>query len=382
MARAALKLVESRFTRTETEVWKQDESAAHSLHYLVSWPEAFPSSLPAHFIDKYTVKGDVVLDPFCGSGTTPLEAKLRGRAAVACDLNPLAVKITRAKLDPADLTEVTLRLQMAVMKRPVDTATFKRTFAEFYDISTYRELINLREMLAGNEDRVSAFIEAVALGILHGHSAGFLSVYTNPQISLSPEAQLQLNLKRSQAPEYRAVIPRILRKTAVVLRDGVHSSYRSAQLGGRCVQCDARNLNNLSDGSVNLVITQPPLAGDSIYGSEMWLRNWFARIPPTRVSDSSTGTIEGWLDFMNEVLFELARVVMPGGRAILDLSEIRVENRTILLDEEILKLVEEVLQTFWTPESILIHQERTPSVDGTRMRRETSRHRILVLRRR
>lgn len=384
-SRAALKLIESPFVRQEVSLWEGDDSAsAHSLHGLLSWPDAFPAALPSYFIRKYTMKGDTVLDPFCGGGTTPLEAKLNGRVPIACDAHPLAVRATRAKLNPADLTEVTLRLQLANLKRPVDTASFNRMFSEFYDIATYRELVNLREMLAANFDRVAGFIESIALGLLHGHSAGYFSVYTNPHAALSPEAQLELNLKRGQAPDYRAVVPRLLRKTAVVLRDGIHSSHRSSGLEGKCALSDARNMTFLPDGSVNLVVTAPPLPGAALFSREHWLRLWFARVQSSNRDQSEAFSgMEGWLDFMNEVLFEMARVVIPGGRAVLDLCEMKVERTKARLDEEVQRLVEESLPGFWSCESVLVHREKSPRLEGTRLRRETDEgHRILVLRRR
>jgi adenine-specific DNA methylase len=53
-------------------------------------------------IERWTQPGDVVLDPFCGSGVTPFEAHARGRRAVALDLNPFAVALTRATLARCD----------------------------------------------------------------------------------------------------------------------------------------------------------------------------------------------------------------------------------------------------------------------------------------
>lgn len=41
--------------------------------------------------------GGCILDPFCGSGTVPLEGMLNGFASYGCDFNPLAAKIARAK---------------------------------------------------------------------------------------------------------------------------------------------------------------------------------------------------------------------------------------------------------------------------------------------
>lgn len=43
--------------------------------------------------------GSLLLDPFCGSGTTLLEASRLGIEAFGCDINPLAVLISRAKLN-------------------------------------------------------------------------------------------------------------------------------------------------------------------------------------------------------------------------------------------------------------------------------------------
>lgn len=42
--------------------------------------------------------GSIVLDPFCGSGTAPVEVAARGMTALAMDLNPLSVFVTEAKL--------------------------------------------------------------------------------------------------------------------------------------------------------------------------------------------------------------------------------------------------------------------------------------------
>jgi DNA modification methylase len=43
--------------------------------------------------------GQRILDPFCGSGTVPLEAHLNGFEGVGFDMNPLAVKIAKAKTE-------------------------------------------------------------------------------------------------------------------------------------------------------------------------------------------------------------------------------------------------------------------------------------------
>ncbi|HHY34837.1 MAG TPA: site-specific DNA-methyltransferase [Firmicutes bacterium] len=71
----------------------------------------FPPSIPRYFIEKCTRPGDMVLDPFCGRGTTPLEACLSGRIGVGNDLNPVAYYLTRAKIRVPAYDRVLSRLQ-------------------------------------------------------------------------------------------------------------------------------------------------------------------------------------------------------------------------------------------------------------------------------
>ena len=58
-------------------------------------------------IAEHSDPGDLVLDPFCGSGVAPIEAAILGRRAVGVDLNPFAVFLasrTAAACDP-DMVE-------------------------------------------------------------------------------------------------------------------------------------------------------------------------------------------------------------------------------------------------------------------------------------
>ena len=58
-----------------------------------------PSNVVRAYIERYSYAGDVVLDPFGGSGVTAIEAVLLGRRAVHNDLNPFANFITATIAD-------------------------------------------------------------------------------------------------------------------------------------------------------------------------------------------------------------------------------------------------------------------------------------------
>ncbi len=368
-------------------MWSGDGKDAHSLHYALSFPHSFRPELPAYFIDRYTKRGDIVLDPFCGSGTTALEAALQGRVAYASDHNPLAVRIAQAKVSPADITEITLAFQNINLRRPVDLSVYRQVFAPFYDHDTYRELVNLRAFLQLRSDRIYRFLEVVALGLLHGHSAGYFSVYTFPQFAVSPEEQEALNCKRRQSPDYRSIVPRILRKTASLLRDGVPSVLRHTAGQHRCEVADAADLSVFPTGAVDLVVTGPPLPRTDDGSKDLWLKTWFAGTPNVLRPGSVAFTELGdWLDYMNSVLCELARVVKGGGRAVLDLREQRINGENVVLDEVLARLVEENLGRFWLVEGTVVNKEKSIKVGNVVKERDpgraSERSRMLVLRRR
>lgn len=390
MPRAALRIVERpSFYTEEAELWSSDSGhSAHALHYAISYPESFPPELAAHFVRKYSRRGETVLDPFCGSGTTALEANLGGRVAYASDANPLAMKIARAKLEPVDIPEVTLWLQGVTLNRPIGIEQYRKVFSPFYDIDTFRELVNLRSVLHAHDDRTARFIELIALSLLHGHTAGYFSVFSFPQIALAPAQQERINNKRGLNPDYRSVVPRLLRKAAMVVRDGLPSVLRQTAPYNRLCQADARDLSFVPSSSVDLVVSGPPLPGGEDPLAGLWLKFWFAELEEQGLRSRlwCQKSLSAWREYMNEVLLELARVTKSGGRVVLDLREVMLGDEFVLLDQEIGDLIQAALSRYWEAECACIHKQKSATLKDSLRERDEVRlrnsYRVLVLRRR
>ncbi len=72
------------------------------------YPTQKPIELLERIIKISTDEGDIVLDPFCGSGTTLVAAKLLGRKYLGIDINPSAIDLCKNRLDAPTKTESTL----------------------------------------------------------------------------------------------------------------------------------------------------------------------------------------------------------------------------------------------------------------------------------
>src|ERR1700734_3707415 len=57
-------------------------------------------------IKNYADEGQIVFDPFAGSGVVAIEAARNKRRAIVCDLNPAASLITELTLRPVSTTKL------------------------------------------------------------------------------------------------------------------------------------------------------------------------------------------------------------------------------------------------------------------------------------
>jgi hypothetical protein len=86
------------FKEEQTTVWsfkQRGDWATHSGEYRGNWSPYIPRNV----ILKYSKPGELVLDYFCGAGTTAVECKLLGRRCIAIDINEKAIELAKRNLD-------------------------------------------------------------------------------------------------------------------------------------------------------------------------------------------------------------------------------------------------------------------------------------------
>lgn len=76
------------------------------MHNIYSYHAKFNPEIPKKFIKKYSKKNDIILDPFCGSGTALLEGIKLNRNVIGVDLSPIAILNARVKTYTYDIEKI------------------------------------------------------------------------------------------------------------------------------------------------------------------------------------------------------------------------------------------------------------------------------------
>lgn len=128
---------------------KRDQSGAHKADY---WGNFIPQ-IPNQFLRRYTKKGDWVLDPFAGSGTTLIECKRLGRNGIGIELSPTVAKLAKenlrkeknpnkikTKVVTGDSTSIDFRVELK--KEKINSFQFLLIHPPYWDIIKFSKRKN------------------------------------------------------------------------------------------------------------------------------------------------------------------------------------------------------------------------------------------------
>ncbi|MCA9992060.1 MAG: hypothetical protein KDE29_13780 [Anaerolineales bacterium] len=350
-----------------------------SLQQLSPYVGKMKSGMAQVLISLYTEPGDLILDPFSGSGVVPLEAALLNRRAWANDLSPYAYVLTRGKLEAPASKTLALKKAKNIVDQverqalQVDLDLVPDWVRVFFHPDTLREVVAAFTILRAEEDY---FLMACLLGILHHVRPGFLSY---PASHLVPYLRTN-KYPPDEFPEmyaYRDLRSRLLAK--------VSRSYRRTQMPvnweSRIWQVWQENAMSLPVASeaVDAIISSPPYFGALDYARDNRLRLWFLGCEDWRSLDASlTANRKVYLTQMQSCLQEMARVLKPNGHCVLVLGDVERSGKTQRTAEIVADLAVTATEQSLVVETI--YDDKIP--DERRARRETKTtrfERILVM---
>ena len=129
----------------------------HGIH---PYPAVMIPQVARRLIQEYGYPGGILFDPYCGTGTTLLEAFLAGSESVGTDLNPLARLIAKVKTTPIDINRLDLALESFV-DFEIDAVTSSNGRVEtpdfpnvdyWFDSRVQRELTLIRDYIDRIDD--------------------------------------------------------------------------------------------------------------------------------------------------------------------------------------------------------------------------------------
>ncbi|KPL09196.1 hypothetical protein AMJ85_07040 [candidate division BRC1 bacterium SM23_51] len=302
----------------------------HAFHAMCSYMAMFPPRLPHYFIEKFTRPGDVVLDPFCGRGTTPLQACVAGRIGIGVDLNPLAHVLTRAKVEAPPLAHLQARLR-ALENDMFYGATDDEPeqIRMLFHPATLRQLVHLKQVL-DLADPCDNFIAATILGILHGASSrdqtrsSYLSISMPNTFSMSPnyirEYIRAKGLQQIPVDVFSAARRKFQRLFAHAPPAARGFAYRES------IENLARIANpHIRKRRVQLIVTSPPYLRVVKYGLYNWIRLWFLD-EDADLLDRTLATyhrLDEYLIFVRRALLRMYTTLQPGGVCCLVVGDVR-----------------------------------------------------------
>ena len=155
------------FMEYTLDLWELPAESARR----VGHPAPFPVELPSRLIELFTYRGDLILDPFVGSGTTAVAAVRSGRHYVGYDLDDSYIRLSEKRV-----LEAQARLSPPQARLPMDTVDLQ-----------VRPVVDVGGRGAAAADPLAAAIaEGRSAGDIAGillASAGFVDVRRRKRLS-------------------------------------------------------------------------------------------------------------------------------------------------------------------------------------------------------
>lgn len=227
----------------------EEEDTQEHLHALHPYPARFIPQIPRKGILGYSREGNVVLDPFCGCGTTLLESILLGRPAIGVDNNEVACLIARAKVatyskkDLQALLEFATNLYSRLPESAGDlwTPDYK-SITYWFDEAAIEDLSRLRTAINELPDPPRTFALAVFSAII---------VRASYQDSDTRYARVGKTYIPGGAMEWfrSKLFDNIGRLKEILDKPRANAEAHLA---------DARDLSFIGEDAVDLIVTSPP----------------------------------------------------------------------------------------------------------------------------
>ena len=311
------------------------------LHGLHPYPAKFIPQIARKAISEWSKRGELVYDPFCGCGTTLLEASRLGRSSVGTDNNAVAILVSRAKTAIYSAEHVRAaerlleRLPTLLAKAKANPALIpsNKNLAYWFSGPVMDRLSALRGIILKQDEPIQTLLMAVFSAII---------VKVSYQDSDTRYARIQREVLPAQVDK---AFTAKLADTVARLRDLGTADRAAVEIH----QADSRSVPFIRDGSVSLVATSPPYLNAYDYHKYHrqrlhWIGgDWeFSRDVEIGTHDEFTrtgATPESYFADMDACFGEWSRVLRRRGKCIVVIGDAIVSKQPVYVADTFIELL-------------------------------------------
>lgn len=262
-------------------------------HGFFKYPCKFIPHIPRWAIYYYLGKKQgVVLDPFCGSGTSLVEAVLAGKVALGIDYDPFSQLLSRVKSTPLTIKDLrALREDITPLIEKAKRSNINKigpppeipNIDLWFDKKTINEMNQLRWIIKHYSKKINNKKIEDFLKLCLGSIVRKVSLADDQ----SPKPYVSRKIKKKPEPVFEIFI-----NTFNKFIDRIESFSLSAKSkGGRIIGSDARELdkkqiNKYAQNGIDLAITSPPYINAFDYSRTLKLENfWLDLLTPKYLAE-------------------------------------------------------------------------------------------------
>jgi site-specific DNA-methyltransferase (cytosine-N4-specific) len=330
---------------------KNKNYLTHNFH---PYPAKVIPQIPKKIIETLTEPYDSIFDPFCGCGTSLVEAKLSGRHSVGVDINPLACMVAKVKTTPLNEMQLAQAKKISEdVNRDINSFNGKSILEDHKVIDLEApDFYNVHHWFQDNIINELAIAMAHINKVLDETLRDFLKVaFSSIIVSVSNQESdtryvaINKNLKNG-------IVGKLFSLKILDMIKRIKNFGELSRSVDSIVYCaDSRNVSFINDEFFDLVITSPPYLNTYDYylyhkTRMMWLGLDYRDAQEKEIGsrhkhcDKNEG-LEVFVDNIGRTMDEMNRVLKLGKYCCIIIGDSILKGRLIKTDSILNKLAED-----------------------------------------
>ncbi|MEM4270606.1 MAG: DNA methyltransferase [Candidatus Pacearchaeota archaeon] len=317
-------------------------STTYLTHNFHTYPAKFIPQIPKSTIKALTKEGDTVLDPFCGCGTTLVEAKLLNRNAIGVDLNPIATLVSKAKTHKINEEKINFIQNLLIeIKKDISNFYNKEKTNIVYEIPSFN---NINHWFQSNVLNELGIIKAHINKINDENLRNYLyTAFSSIIVSVSnQESDTRFAAINKDIKPFRTFFE--FSKKIEDMNNRMKEFIKKASDSDvKVFTADTQKMDFLIDNSVDHIVTSPPYANTYDYYLYHKFRMYWLGYDVKLVQDKEIGSrnrhsskkedISTFKEELSNCLNEMSRVLKKDKFAVIVIGDSVIRGKLIRANE-------------------------------------------------